>query len=86
MSFPKPILAVIALGAFTSAYGNFMMAFILCQDKSMWTMMVYLYQLQQTSSQAVGFAALLVAAVPTFLVFVFCQNLIIRGIVVPTEK
>ncbi len=81
-----PILAVLALGAFTAAYANFMLAFLLCQDKSMWTMMVYLFQLQQYSSQAVGFAALLVAAVPTLLVFIFCQNIIIKGIVVPSEK
>ena len=86
MSLSKPILSVIALSSFTAAYANFMMAFLLCQDKSMWTMMVYLYQLQQTSSQAVGFAALIIAAIPTLLVFIFCQNIIIRGIVVPTEK
>ena len=29
---------------------------------------------------------MIAAALPTFLVFAFCQNLIIRGIVVPTEK
>ena len=86
MRLSKPILAVIALGAFTAAYGNFMMAFLLCQDKDMWTMMVYLYQLQQTASPAVGFAALAVAAIPTLIVFIFCQNIIIKGIVVPTEK
>lgn len=86
MGLSTPILSVIALGAFTGAYGNFMLAFLLCQESSMWTMMVYLYQLQQTSSQAVGFAALIVAAVPTLIVFIFCQNIIIKGIVVPTEK
>jgi multiple sugar transport system permease protein len=31
-------------------------------------------------------ASLLIAAVPTFLVFAFCQNVIMRGIVVPVEK
>ena len=86
MGLSTPILSVLALGTFTSAYGNFMMAFLLCQDKSMWTMMVYLYQLQQTASQAVGFAALIIAAIPTLLVFIFCQNIIIKGIVVPSEK
>ena len=86
MGLSTPILSVLALNTFTAAYGNFMMAFLLCQDKSMWTMMVYLYQLQQHSSQAVGFAALIIAAIPTLLVFIFCQNIIIKGIVVPTEK
>jgi multiple sugar transport system permease protein len=32
------------------------------------------------------FAALVLAAIPTLLVFVFCQNIIMRGIIVPTEK
>jgi multiple sugar transport system permease protein len=86
MTLSKPILAVIALQSFTMAYGNFMMAFLVCQNPKMWTIMVYLYDLQQRSSPAVGFAALVIAAIPTLLVFVFCQNIIIRGIVVPTEK
>ena len=63
MSSSKPILAVIALGAFTGAYAAFMFALIVCQDEKMWTIMVYLYQLQQQYSQPVVFASLLVAAV-----------------------
>ena len=63
-----------------------MLAFIVCQDRKMWTLMVWLYQLQQYAGQEVVFAAVLIAAIPTLMVFVFCQNLIIRGIVVPTEK
>jgi ABC-type glycerol-3-phosphate transport system permease component len=86
MSLSKPILAVIALGAFLGAYSNFMMAFILCQDQRMWTLMVWLFKLQSFASQGVVFASLMVAAVPTLIMFVLCQNLIIRGIVVPTEK
>ncbi|MDA1139446.1 MAG: carbohydrate ABC transporter permease [Planctomycetota bacterium] len=86
MSLSKPILAVLALGAFTQAYGNFMFAFILCPDEKMWTLMVFLYNLQYRGHMGLTFAALLVAAIPTFLVFVFCQNIIIRGIVVPVEK
>ncbi|MCD5391082.1 ABC transporter permease subunit [candidate division NPL-UPA2 bacterium] len=86
MALSKPILAVIALGAFTVAYGNFMLAFIVCQDPRMWTLMVHLYMLQQRASQPVVFASLIIAAIPTFLIFLFCQNIILRGIVVPTEK
>ena len=82
----QPILAVIALNAFTVAYSNFMMALLICQDERMWTLMPWLYQLQQRSGQGVIFASLLIAAVPTFLVFAFCQNIIMRGIVVPVEK
>ncbi len=86
MSLSTPILAVIALNAFNAAYGNFMMALLVCQDQNMWTLMPWLYQLQMGSGQGLIFASLVVAAVPTFLVFVFCQNIIMRGIVVPVEK
>jgi multiple sugar transport system permease protein len=86
MALSKPILAVIALQAFTMAYSNFMFAFVVCQDQKMWTLMVWLYQLQQRSGQAVMYASLIIAAIPTFLIFLFCQNIIMRGIVVPSEK
>lgn len=33
MSLSKAILAVVALGAFTTAYANFMMAMLICQDE-----------------------------------------------------
>jgi len=86
INLSKPILAVIALGAFNGAYGAFMFAFIVCQNESMWTLMVWLYQLQQYAHQSVTFAALLVASVPTFLVFVAAQKVILEGIVIPVEK
>jgi len=86
MSLSKPILAVIALGAFNMAYANFMFALLICQDDKMWTLMVWLYQLRQMSGQGVIYASLLIAAIPTFLIFVFCQRIIMRGIVVPVEK
>lgn len=86
MSLSKPILAVIALQAFNAAYSNFMLAFVVCQDESMWTLMVWLYQLQLRSGQAVMYASLIIAAIPTFMIFLFCQNIIMRGIVVPSEK
>ncbi len=86
MSLSKPILAVIGLNAFTLAYSNFMFALLLCQDQKMWTLMVWLYRLQSRSGQSVVFASLVIAAIPTFLIFAFCQNIIMRGIVVPVEK
>ena len=86
MNLSRPILAVLALGAFTSAYGTFMYALILCPDPKMWTIMVYLFQLMQTMSAPVLYAALILISIPTILIFVFCQNIILRGIVVPSEK
>lgn len=86
MSLSKPILAVIALNAFKMAYANFMFALLICQDKRMWTLMVWLYQLQRDSGMGVVYASLIIAAIPIFLMFVLCQNIIMRGIVVPVEK
>jgi multiple sugar transport system permease protein len=86
MSLSKPILAVLALGAFTGAYSAFMMALIIIPDEKMWTIMVWLFQLQHMSHQAVVNASLVIAALPTLAIFLFCQGIIIRGIVVPVEK
>lgn len=86
MSLSKPILAVVALQAFTTAYSNFMFALLICQDEKMWTMMVWLYQLQMRSGPGIVYASLIIAAIPTLIIFIFCQNIILRGIVVPVEK
>ena len=68
------------------AYGSFIWAFLVCQDPDKWTLMVWLSQMQESSPMQVIFAALVLAAIPTLLVFIFCQNIIMRGIIVPTEK
>ncbi|MEJ5252454.1 MAG: ABC transporter permease subunit [Armatimonadota bacterium] len=81
-----PILAVIALGSFTSAYGGFMWAFLVVQKPEMWTMMVFLWQLGRESYPWVWMASLVIAALPTLLVFIFAQKIILRGIIVPTMK
>ncbi len=86
MNLSKPILAVLALNAFTAAYSEFMMALVIIPDPKMWTMMVWLFQLQSMSHPAVVYASLVIAAIPTLLIFLVAQNLIIRGIVVPVEK
>lgn len=82
----KPILAIMALNAFTMAYSAFMFAFLTCQDPQMWTLMVFLYEFQQMYPNYLVMASLVVAAIPTLLVFIFCQNIILRGIVIPTFK
>lgn len=86
MKLSKPVLAVIALWAFTSAYGSFMWAFLVLQDPRMWTLMVWLYQMQIWAPQFLVYAGLVLAAIPTLLVFIFCQNIIMQGIIIPSEK
>jgi len=82
----KPIFAVKALNAFMAAYGGFMWAFLVCQDRELWTVMVHLYEFQQTQTPSVVMSTLVVASIPTLLVYIFCQKIIMRGIILPTLK
>lgn len=82
----KPIFAVIALQAFTAAYGAFMFAFLVCQNPKMWTMMVWLYELQILAPKYITMAALSLTALPTLVIFIFAQNIIMRGIILPSFK
>lgn len=88
LAFPlsRPVLGYMALLAFMGAYGAFMFAFLVVQDRSMWTLMVFLYQLQNTAPRAVMMAALTLAAIPTVAVFLASQRVIMRGIVLPGER
>lgn len=79
----KPVFAYIALITFTGAYGAFLFALTVCQDPKMWTIMVWLYDLNATSPEHIKVAALTVAMIPTLIVFVSCQRVIMRGIVLP---
>jgi ABC-type glycerol-3-phosphate transport system permease component len=81
-----PVLAVIGLGAFNMAYGSFLWAFVVCQDKNMWTLMVWLQQMGSWAPQSMVYAALVLAALPPLLVFIFAQDVIMRGIIIPMEK
>jgi multiple sugar transport system permease protein len=86
MNLSKPILAVIALSTFVSAYGTFFYALILAPDPRMWTVMVYVFQLRMSVDPPVVYAALILTAIPTLIIFLTCQNIILRGIVVPSDK
>ena len=48
--------------------------------------MVWIYQLQMIAPRAVTMAALTLAALPTLIVFLFAQKVIMRGIVLPGER
>ena len=88
IAFPlsRPVFGYLALLAFMGAYGTFIYAFLIVQDQKMWTLMVWLYQLQLIAPKTVTMAALTVAALPTLIVFLCAQNVIMRGIVLPGEK
>lgn len=82
----RPVLGYLALIAFMGAYGAFMYAFVVCQDQRIWTLMVFIYQLQTVAPRATIMAALTLAAIPTVLVFLAAQKVIMRGIVLPGER
>jgi multiple sugar transport system permease protein len=83
----KPIFAVIALGAFSAAYGNFLFAMILCQAQSHWTIMVWVYEFQALRApQYVMMSALVVASLPMLFVFLIAQRTIMRGVILPSYK
>jgi len=82
----KPVLGYLALLAFMGAYGSFIYAFLVAQDQRIWTLMVFIYNLQTYAPKAVTMAALAVAALPTLVVFLFAQRVIMRGIILPGER
>lgn len=84
----KPILAVNMLGAFISSYNGWEWALIVCQDPRMWTVSVWTYQFHQTLGAApfVVMAAFILNSLPVLLVFLACQKIILRGIILPQMK
>lgn len=79
-----PILAWMTLRSFMIAYGAFMFAMILCQDSKMWTLMVWIYEMQNWAPPYLISAALIIAAVPSIIVFIICQRIIMRDTGLPT--
>ncbi len=86
MALSKPILAVLALGTFTGAYMMFLYPLLVAPDQDMWLISVWLFQYQQRSSSPGVYASVVLASIPTLVIFLFAQRTIMRGIVVPTEK
>lgn len=88
MPLVKPILAINCLTAFIVAYNGWQWALIICQEKSMWTIAVWMYQASRwwASAPWLVSAGFIVASIPTFLVFVFSQKIILKGIVIPSMK
>lgn len=84
----KPILAVSLLNAFLAAYNGWEWALIVCQDPRMWTVSVWTYQFYQTltAQPYTVMAAYILNSLPVLLVFLFCQKIIMRGIVLPQMK
>ena len=83
-----PILAVNALNAFIHAYSSWEWAFLVCQKESHWTLAVWMYQMSQTFAHQPWcvMAGFVLVSIPTAVVFLVCQKVILRGIVLPSMK
>ena len=83
-----PILAVNALNSFIHAYSSWEWAFLVCQKESHWTLAVWMYQMSQTFAHQPWcvMAGFVVVSIPTAAVFLLCQKVILRGIVLPSMK
>lgn len=82
----KPILAVNVLGSFLAAYNGWEWALVVCQDQELWTIAVWTYQFSQTAAQPFKMAAFVVNSIPVLAVFLLCQKVILRGIILPQMK
>lgn len=83
-----PILAVIALNCFMATYAAWEWAFVVCQKESMWTVSVWLYKFSKdwAGQPWLVMASFVIASLPVFLVFLTCQKIILRGIILPQMK
>lgn len=84
-----PILAVNALNAFIHAYASWEWAFLVCSKESHWTLAVWMYHM--TTDTFVNqpwcvMAGFVLVSIPTAAVFLLCQKVILRGIVLPSMK
>ncbi len=89
MPMMKPILAIQSLGAFIWAYTSWEWALIICQKESMWTLAVWLFQADSrwwADTPWIATAGYVVISIPTLVVFLFCQKIILRGIIIPSMK
>ena len=83
-----PILAVNALNHFVAAYNSWEWAFLVCQKESQWTVAVWMYQMSREMGGQPWcvMAGFVIVSIPTAVVFILCQRVILRGIVLPSMK
>lgn len=83
-----PILAVNALNSFVAAYNSWEWALLVCQKESQWTLAVWMYQMSQQMGGRPWcvMAGFVLVSIPTAVVFLACQKVILRGIVLPSMK
>lgn len=83
MPLVTPILAVVGLLAFISAFGDFILAKIVLVSEDQWTLSVGMYQWvsnQLTSNWGLFAAGSVIAAIPVLVLFLSLQRYIVGGL------
>jgi len=83
MPLVSPVLAVVGLLAFISAFGDFILAKIVLTGEDNWTLAVGMYQWvsnQLTSNWGLFAAGAVIAAVPVLALFLSLQRYIVGGL------
>lgn len=89
MPLVAPILAVVALLAFISAFGDFILAKIVLVSEDNWTLAVGMYQWvsnQLTSRWGLFAAGVVLAALPVLALFLSLQRYIVGGLTAGSVK
>jgi arabinogalactan oligomer/maltooligosaccharide transport system permease protein len=84
-----PILAVVGLLSFISAFGEFIIARVILQSEGNWTLAVGLYGWVSTLREAnwgLFAAGAVIAAVPVLVLFAFLQKYIVGGLTAGSVK
>jgi multiple sugar transport system permease protein len=66
-----------------------MWGLVICPDPQKWTIMVWLFAFQGTHGSSAPYlvmASFVIASLPPLLVFILCQRVILRGIMIPQLK
>lgn len=83
MPLVTPVLAVVGLLAFISAFGDFILAKIVLVSEDQWTLAVGMYQWvsnQLTSNWGLFAAGAVIAAIPVLILFLSLQRYIVGGL------
>ncbi|MDZ4742702.1 MAG: ABC transporter permease subunit [Verrucomicrobiota bacterium] len=92
VTFPmcKPIIALQMMGSIVIAYSEYMWAFIVCPDERKWTLAVWIFQYSMDAMQRgeahLQMAALVIMSLPTLVIFIMMQKIIMKGIILPSMK
>ncbi len=89
MPLVTPILAVVGLLAFISAFGDFILARIVLVSSENWTLAVGMYQWvsdQLTARWGIFSAGTVIAAVPVLILFLVLQRYIVGGLTAGSVK